>query len=130
MHIVSALTPAVNGPLDRPPLALSPALAIPSVVAMANKRFKSKSASNGKGRRNGSAHVVTAALGRQAERRSAASPGEHIRTYSIPDYRLEHPDFTVHQAIEKDKDGAEHVRYEVEGNLDAPVPRIRDSKYL
>ena len=53
-----------------------------------------------------------------------------LRTYSIPDYRLEHPDLTVRQAIEKDKDGTERVRYEVGGNLDAPVPPIRDSKYL
>src|ERR1700691_5185578 len=53
-----------------------------------------------------------------------------LRTYSIPDYRLEHPDLTVRQAVEKDKDGAEHVRYEVTGNLNAPVPPIRDSKYL
>src|SRR5207302_4842869 len=50
--------------------------------------------------------------------------------YSIPDTRLEHPDLTVRQSIEKDKDGAEHVRYEVTGNLNAPVPPIRDSKYL
>src|SRR2546421_12740596 len=54
----------------------------------------------------------------------------HLRTYSIPDYRLEHPDLTVRQSVEKDKDGAEHVRYEVTGNLNAPVPPIRDSKYL
>jgi pyruvate dehydrogenase E1 component alpha subunit/2-oxoisovalerate dehydrogenase E1 component alpha subunit len=53
-----------------------------------------------------------------------------LRSYLIPDYRLERPDFTVRQAIEKHKDGTEHVRYEVEGNLSAPVPPIRDSKCL
>src|SRR5258706_7820260 len=53
-----------------------------------------------------------------------------LRTYSIPDTRLEHPDLSVRQSIEKDKDGVEHVRYEVTGNLNALVPPIRDSKYL
>src|ERR1700727_2266621 len=55
-----------------------------------------------------------------------------LRPYSIPDMRLEHPDLSVKQRVEKDKDkdGAEHVRYEVTGNLNAPVPPIRDSKYL
>ena len=50
----------------------------------------------------------------------------------LPDSRLpsERPDFTVRQAVEKQKDGTEHVRYEVEGNLSAPVPPIRDSMYL
>jgi len=63
----------------------------------------------------------------------ASSPKNNdtsLRTYSIPDLRLEHPNLSVHQSIEKDKDGAEHVRYEVTGNLDAPVPAIRDSQYL
>src|SRR5580693_4021122 len=53
-----------------------------------------------------------------------------LRTYSIPDTRLEHPDLSVRQTVEKDKDGTEHVRYEVTGDLNAPVPPIRDSKYL
>jgi TPP-dependent pyruvate/acetoin dehydrogenase alpha subunit len=53
-----------------------------------------------------------------------------LRTYSIPDLRLERPNFAVHQRIEKDKDGTEHVHYEVSGDLDAPVPPIRASKYL
>jgi TPP-dependent pyruvate/acetoin dehydrogenase alpha subunit len=47
------------------------------------------------------------------------------RTYTIPDYRLEKPSFSVHQVREGDE-----VRYEVEGDLSAPVPPIRDSKYL
>ena len=59
-----------------------------------------------------------------------AAASNSLRTYSIPDFRLEHPDLSVRQAIEKGRDGAEHVRYEVKGNLDAPVPPIRDSKYL
>jgi TPP-dependent pyruvate/acetoin dehydrogenase alpha subunit len=101
---------------------------------MGNNKKKSKTSSNGNRPRNGSrsatAHVGTAAPGRSVERSSTASPSQHLRTYSIPDTRLEHPDFNVHQSIEKDRHGAEHVRYEVTGNLDAPVPPIRDSKYL
>src|SRR5207237_350088 len=42
-----------------------------------------------------------------------------------PDWRLERPDF---ETVEVVKDG--EVRYEVRGNLNAPVPPIRDSKYL
>ncbi|MGA2696985.1 MAG: thiamine pyrophosphate-dependent dehydrogenase E1 component subunit alpha [Terriglobales bacterium] len=48
-----------------------------------------------------------------------------LRQYSIPDYRLEHPNYSVVQA----RHGGE-VRYEVTGDLDTPVPPIRDSKYL
>ncbi len=101
---------------------------------MGNNKKQSKQESNGNRPRNGAkattAHVGTAALGRSVERSSTGSPGQHLRTYSIPDYRLEHPDFTVRQRIEKDRHGAEHVHYDVDGDLNAPVPPIRDSKYL
>ena len=111
---------------------------------MGNKKQKSKQNSNGNRPRNGSragnahagtadagtAHVGTAALGRPFERSSKGTPDHNLRTYEIPDTRLEHPDLNVRQHIEKDRHGAEHVRYEVSGNLDAPVPPIRDSKYL
>jgi TPP-dependent pyruvate/acetoin dehydrogenase alpha subunit len=43
----------------------------------------------------------------------------------IPDWRLERPDFTT---VEVSKNG--NVHYEVRGNLRAPAPPIRDSKYL
>src|SRR5579863_10308557 len=85
---------------------------------MAIKKTKSKSSRSSNGYR-----------GRNGHSTSRPDPA-HLRTYSIPDMRLEHPDLGVQQAIGKDKDGAEHVRYEVTGNLDAPVPPIRDSKYL
>ena len=98
------------------------------------KKKSSKPSSNGNrprnGSRSGNARVETGALARPVEQSSTRSHSHHIRTYSIPDTRLEHPNFTVHQAVEKDKDGTEHVRYEVTGNLNAPVPPIRDSKYL
>jgi TPP-dependent pyruvate/acetoin dehydrogenase alpha subunit len=47
------------------------------------------------------------------------------RTYSIPDYRLEKSKFSIKQVSSIDG-----VRYEVSGDFDAPVPPIRDSKYL
>jgi TPP-dependent pyruvate/acetoin dehydrogenase alpha subunit len=94
------------------------------------KKKSSRASSNGNRSHNGSrsagARVGADPLVRPAERSSA----KNLRTYSIPDLRLEHPNFTVHQAIEKDKDGTEHVRYEISGDLNAPVPPIRDSKYL
>ena len=58
-----------------------------------------------------------------ARRQARALPQE--RTYSIPDYRLEKPNFSVRQ-IRK----GEQCCYEVSGDLNAPVPPIRDSKYL
>jgi TPP-dependent pyruvate/acetoin dehydrogenase alpha subunit len=55
--------------------------------------------------------------------RPKAAPS--TRTYSIPDFRLERPDFTVRQI----RQGTE-TRHEVDGNLNTPVPPIRESKYL
>jgi pyruvate dehydrogenase E1 component alpha subunit/2-oxoisovalerate dehydrogenase E1 component alpha subunit len=103
-------------------------------MAIKKKNSTSKPNSNGSRPRNGSRTTTTRGAAdapvRQIERSSTPSPNQHLRTYSIPDFRQEHPNLTVRQAIEKDKDGTEHVRYEVTGNLDAPVPPIRDSKYL
>jgi TPP-dependent pyruvate/acetoin dehydrogenase alpha subunit len=49
-----------------------------------------------------------------------------LRTYTIRDYRLEKPSFTLRQVRTGDQ-----LRYEVEsGDLSAPVPPIRESKYL
>jgi TPP-dependent pyruvate/acetoin dehydrogenase alpha subunit len=48
-----------------------------------------------------------------------------VRTYNIPDYRLEHPNFRVYQS----GDGS-NIEYRVEGDLSAAPPPIRDSKYL
>src|SRR5579863_3430120 len=103
---------------------------------MAIKKKNSKHNSNGA--RNGSrattSRVGTGTVARPVEQSSTGSPNQHLRTYSIPDLRLEHPDLSVRQVVvkenEKHKDAPDHVRYEVTGNLDAPVPPIRDSKYL
>ena len=85
-------------------------------MAIKKKKTSANLSSNGNRRRNGAS---------QSKPNTA-----HLRTYPIPDARLELSDLSVSQRIEKDKDGAEHVRYEVTGNLNAPVPPIRDSKYL
>jgi TPP-dependent pyruvate/acetoin dehydrogenase alpha subunit len=47
------------------------------------------------------------------------------RTYTIPDHRLEKPTFSIRQVRKGGK-----VSYEVTGDLSAPVPPIRESKYL
>jgi TPP-dependent pyruvate/acetoin dehydrogenase alpha subunit len=68
----------------------------------------------------------------------AAKPavnGADLRTYTIRDYRLERPNFTLRQIVERKKNGGgDEVRYEVEsGDLSwqtASPPPIRESKYL
>ena len=57
-----------------------------------------------------------------------ASPNGSLsaeRSYTIPDYRLERFDCAVRQVATGDG-----VRYEVSGDLRAPVPPISESKYL
>ena len=63
---------------------------------------------------------------------SADSPAEspepktHSRTYTILDYRLEKPTFTLRQVRIGDE-----TRYEIEsGDLSRPTPPLRESKYL
>jgi TPP-dependent pyruvate/acetoin dehydrogenase alpha subunit len=58
-------------------------------------------------------------------KRDLRSPVTSQRSYTIPDYRLEKPRFTLRQVRIGDE-----VKYEVEGDLSAPVPPIRESKYL
>jgi len=63
------------------------------------------------------------ALVAKSEQRSANSD---LRSYPILDYRLEKPSFSVRQVRSGDE-----VCYEVEsGDLSAPVPSLRESKYL
>jgi TPP-dependent pyruvate/acetoin dehydrogenase alpha subunit len=55
-----------------------------------------------------------------------SAPNGDVRTYTIRDYRLEKPSFTLRRVRIGDE-----VRYEVEsGDLNAPAPAIRESKYL
>jgi TPP-dependent pyruvate/acetoin dehydrogenase alpha subunit len=58
-------------------------------------------------------------------RRAGQSALPSQRSYTVLDYRLEKPEFTLRQV--RSSDG---VGYEVEGDLSAPVPPIRASKYL
>jgi TPP-dependent pyruvate/acetoin dehydrogenase alpha subunit len=60
---------------------------------------------------------------RNGRRPTSAPPQE--RTYSIPDHRLERLSITLRQVRHGDS-----VRYEVSGDLSAPAPPIRNSKYL
>lgn len=65
---------------------------------------------------------------RQSKHRAPAEspePKAQSRTYTILDYRLEQPSFTLRQ-ICTDKG----VCYEVDGDLSQPAPPIRGSKYL
>src|SRR5579884_2976617 len=79
-----------------------------------SKLLRSKNAGSAKahaGSKNGS-KPATSALPQQ-------------RTYEIRDYRLEKPAFSVRQVHK-----GEECCYEVSGDLSAPAPPIRDSKYL
>ena len=93
---------------------------------MANKRGNSTS-SKSNGRRSRAA--VTSRVNSSGPKRASAERNGNAeagqRCYDIPDYRLEKPSFYVEQV----KDGRE-VRYEVRGDLSAPAPPIRESKYL
>jgi TPP-dependent pyruvate/acetoin dehydrogenase alpha subunit len=51
--------------------------------------------------------------------------GRSLRTYEIPDYRLEHPEFRIYMSGE----GA-NLEYRIDGDLSATAPPIRESKYL
>ena len=117
---------------------------------MGNNKKKSKASSNGNRARNGASRTKSPLLAKLARNgaprartetpssrngapsagNGAPSNGTGLRTYEIPDYRLEHPAFAVLQVSEKDKQGNEHVRYEVSGDVDRPVPPIRESRYL
>jgi TPP-dependent pyruvate/acetoin dehydrogenase alpha subunit len=57
--------------------------------------------------------------------RPTAQRSSDERHYTIPDFRLEKPQFTLRQVRVGDA-----VRYEVSGDLKAPAPPMRDSKYL
>src|SRR5512142_491176 len=63
------------------------------------------------------------------KRRTARQPvdeaASQLRCYNIQDFRLEDLDVEIAQRAENGE-----VRYEVAGDLSAPVPPIRDSQYL
>jgi TPP-dependent pyruvate/acetoin dehydrogenase alpha subunit len=59
------------------------------------------------------------------EKGRAQDSSFRVNQYGIPDWRLEQPEFEVVEV----SDG-EEVHYEIRGQLDTPVPPIRESKYL
>jgi TPP-dependent pyruvate/acetoin dehydrogenase alpha subunit len=68
-------------------------------------------------------HLVPGSNGSGSAAAAQKNPQE--RTYRIPDSRLEKPAFTVRQNCE-----GSAICYDITGDLNAPVPSIRDSKYL
>src|SRR5215475_15669177 len=59
--------------------------------------------------------------GRPASKTAAV----RINQYGIPDWRLEQPEFEVREVS-----AGPEVHYEIKGKLNAPVPPIRESKYM
>lgn len=67
-------------------------------------------------------------LGNETKAKTEAgseSAASSLRCYNIQDFRLEQADFEVFQIGD-----CEECHYEVRGDLNAPVPPIRESKYL
>jgi TPP-dependent pyruvate/acetoin dehydrogenase alpha subunit len=62
---------------------------------------------------------------KQNKRLAVKATNADQRTYTIPDHRLERPSLSIRQVRKAGK-----VSYEVTGDLSAPVPPIRESKYL
>ncbi len=60
-----------------------------------------------------------------AKNGSNSKPNTAQRTYSIPDLRLERPEFSIRMQRE-----AGETHYVVDGDLSTPPPPIRDSQYL
>ena len=91
---------------------------------MAKKKAKKKIVPAAKPRRTNSDSELKAES--QKPRAKSAEPDGDLRSYTIRDYRLEKPSFTLRQVRAGDE-----VRYEVEsGDLSRPAPPIRESKYL
>ena len=90
---------------------------------MAKKKAKTKTASAKHDRTRSSSHLQAKS---QKPKANSAEPDADLRTYTIRDYRLEKPTFTLRQVRTGDA-----VRYELEsGDLSTPVPPLRESKYL
>ena len=91
---------------------------------MATKRAKKKTVPTATPSRTNTGTGVKA-KSQKLKAKSAEAAGD-LRSYIIRDYRLEKPCFTLRQVRVGDE-----VRYEVEsGDLSAPAPPLRDSKYL
>src|SRR5260221_571876 len=91
---------------------------------MARKKATTKSAARAKHART---KTTSPSKTKSHQPRSkSADPDAYLRSYTIRDYRLEKPSFTLRQIRAGDT-----LRYELEsGDLSAPPPPIRESKYL
>src|SRR5260221_7479980 len=93
-------------------------------LIMAKKKAKTKTASPANYPRTRTGSLLKA-KSQQAKAKSP-DPDADLRSYTIRDYRLEKPTFTLRQVRAGDT-----LRYELEsGDLSAPPPPIRESKYL
>src|SRR5208282_1473618 len=91
---------------------------------MAKKKAKKKIVPAAKPRRTNSDSELKPKS--QKPKAKSTEAGDALRSYTIRDYRLEKPSFTLRQVRAGDE-----VRYEVEsGDLSTPAPPIRESKYL
>jgi len=91
---------------------------------MAKTKAKTRIVPSAKPHRTNSGSELKA-KSQKAKAKSREAGGD-LRGYTIRDYRLERPCFTLRQVRVGDE-----VRYEVEsGDLSAPAPPIRESKYL
>jgi TPP-dependent pyruvate/acetoin dehydrogenase alpha subunit len=68
---------------------------------------------------------ATPSNGRPGGKASAKVPPVRINQFGIPDWRLEQPEFEVIEVT-----SGPEIHYEIRGDLNTPVPPIRDSKYL
>jgi TPP-dependent pyruvate/acetoin dehydrogenase alpha subunit len=89
---------------------------------VANKKSKS----GGNGARRGAAKAKPSPRAARSPNGRAQAVNPQRRTYEIPDWRLERPEFHVEMA--RAADGSAH--YTIKGKLDTPVPPLRQSRYL
>ena len=95
---------------------------------MAPKRSNRNSKRNSRSirERHRQSKAGTRPQGSKSPKSTPSSTIVDLRSYSITDYRLEKPSFTLRQVRSGDA-----VRYELEsGDLSAPVPPLRESKFL
>ncbi len=93
-----------------------------------SKNLKPRVAQPSPAVRNGASRKNSSSNSRSSNKPRTSRNGAKTiaqNSHGIPDWRLERPEFTT---VEVNKNGTVH--YEVQGNLRAPAPPIRDSKYL
>ncbi|HET7873713.1 MAG TPA: hypothetical protein VFL42_14450, partial [Terriglobales bacterium] len=81
-------------------------------------------AAKSKAKKNSTKKALKPGASPNGRPRSKTQPVQ-VNEYGIPDWRLERPEFEVHEVAR----GAE-VHYEIRGKLNTPVPPIRESRYL